>query len=62
MNCEALLLPNILDPLPYVNSGALTSLVCASSAVLQLYKETQRLWRCAALEWHDVASKDREYQ
>jgi hypothetical protein len=30
--------------------------------VLQLNKETQKLWRYAALQWHNVTTKNGEYQ
>jgi hypothetical protein len=45
-----------------LEAGALTSQVYASSAVLQLNKNIKKLWHYAALEWHNVATKHREYQ
>jgi hypothetical protein len=48
--------------LRYLGSNAFTSKVCASSTVLQLNTETQKLWRYAALQWHNVKTKNGEYQ
>jgi hypothetical protein len=62
-NSEVLLVPNILDrPLPYFESRALTSQVYASSAMLQMNKDIQKVWRYAALQWHNVTTKHPEYQ
>jgi hypothetical protein len=33
----------------------------ASSAVLQLNKDVQNLWRYDALQWHNVTTKHRKY-
>jgi hypothetical protein len=42
--------------LPYFESRALTSQVYASSAVLQMNKDIQRVWRYVALQWHNVTT------
>jgi hypothetical protein len=42
--------------------GALTSQVYASSAVLQMNKAIQKVWRYAALQWHNVATNHPENQ
>jgi hypothetical protein len=62
VNSNVLLVPNILDPLLYFEIGALTSQVYASSAVLQMNKDIQKVWRYAALQWHNVTAKHPENQ
>jgi hypothetical protein len=62
INSEVLLVPNILGLLLYLVHGALTSQVYASSAVLQMNKDIQKLWHYAALQWHKVTTKYPEYQ
>jgi hypothetical protein len=38
----------------YFEIGALTSQLYASSAVLQMNKAIKKVWRYAALQWHNV--------
>jgi hypothetical protein len=45
-----------------LENGALTSQVYESSAVLQMNKDIQKLWRYAALQWHNVTTKLPENQ
>jgi hypothetical protein len=52
----------IRSPCLYLESGALTSQVYASSAVLHMNKGIQKLWRYAALQWHNVTTKHPEYR
>jgi hypothetical protein len=47
-------------PLLYLENGALTSQVYASSAALQMNKDIQKVWRYDALQWHNVATKHPE--
>jgi hypothetical protein len=44
-------------PLLYFEIAAPTSQVYASSAVLQMNKDIQKVWRYAALQWHNVTTK-----
>jgi hypothetical protein len=62
VNSDVLLVPNILDPLLYFEIGALTSQLYASSAALQMNKDIQKVWRYAALQGHNVATKLPENQ
>jgi hypothetical protein len=48
--------------LQYVGSAAPTSRVYASSTGIQLIAEHNNLWHYATLQWHDVLTKNREYQ
>jgi hypothetical protein len=45
-----------------VGSGAPTSQVYSSSTVIQMVTEYHILWPYAALQWHNVPTKNREYQ
>jgi hypothetical protein len=58
-NSDVLLVPNMLDPPAIFGSRALTSQVYAFSAVLQMNKDIQKVWRYAANQWHDVITKHR---
>jgi hypothetical protein len=49
-------------PLQYLEIGDLTSQVCASSAVFQINKNIQKVWRYAALQWHNVTANYPENQ
>jgi hypothetical protein len=50
-------------PLLYFEIGALTSQLEASpSAVFQINKGIQKVWRYAALQWHNVTTKHPENQ
>jgi hypothetical protein len=49
-------------PLLYFKIGALTSQVYASSAVLQINKDIQKVWHYAAIQWHNVTTKHPENQ
>jgi hypothetical protein len=46
----------------YLESYALTSQVYASSAELQMNKDIQKVWRYAAVQWHNVTIKHPENQ
>jgi hypothetical protein len=56
---EGLLPPNSLE---YVGIAAPTSRVYASSTAIQLIAENNNLWYYGPLEWHDVLTKNREFQ
>jgi hypothetical protein len=56
---EGLLLPSTLE---CVESAAPTSQVYAPSTVIQMITEYHILWRYAALQWHNVPTKNLEYQ
>jgi hypothetical protein len=49
-------------PLLYFEIGVLTSQLYASSAVLQMNKDIQKVWRYVALQWHNVTTKRPKYQ
>jgi hypothetical protein len=57
VNSEVLLVPNILDPPAVFRNGALTSQLYSFSAVLQMNKDIQKVWRYVALQWHNVTTK-----
>jgi hypothetical protein len=44
-----------------VETAAPTSQVYASSTAIQMITEYHILWRCAALQWHNVPTKNRVY-
>jgi hypothetical protein len=46
----------------YFEIGALTSQIYASTHVLQMNKDIQKVWRYAALQWHNITTKHPEYQ
>jgi hypothetical protein len=56
---EGLLPPNSLE---YVGISAPISRVYASSTGIQLIAENKNLCHCAPFRWHDVLTKNREYQ
>jgi hypothetical protein len=56
---EVISLPNNLG---CVESAAPTSQLYAFSTVIQMITENHILCRYAALQWHDVATKNRECQ
>jgi hypothetical protein len=62
VNSDVLLVPNMSDPLAIFRNWCLTSQVYASSAVLQMNKDIQKIWRYAALQWHNVTTKHPENQ
>jgi hypothetical protein len=55
---EGLLPPNISE---CDGTSAPTSLVYASSKVIEMIAEYNKLWRYATLQWHDVFTKYREF-
>jgi hypothetical protein len=61
INCEFYWYKLYYIPLLYVENGAPTSRVYASSIVLQMSKDIQKEWRFAALQWHNVTTKHPEY-
>jgi hypothetical protein len=56
---ECLLLSNSLE---CGGSAAPTSQVCAFPTVIQMITEYRILWRYIPLQWHDVPTKNRDYQ
>jgi hypothetical protein len=56
---EVLLLRDSLD---CDENAAPTSRVYASPTVIQMITEYHILWRYAAFEWHNVPTKNYEYQ
>jgi hypothetical protein len=60
LNFDVLLPPNILDPLAIFPNWRSHLQVYASSAVLQMNKDIQKVWRYATLEWHNITTKDPE--
>jgi hypothetical protein len=50
------------NSLQYVGSAAPTSRLYASSTGIQLISENNNLWHYAPLQWHDVLTRNREYQ
>jgi hypothetical protein len=62
INFDVLLVPNILVPFLYFEIVALTSQFYAFSAVLQMNKDIQKVWRYDALQWHNVTTELPEYR
>jgi hypothetical protein len=53
---------SLRNRLECVESAASTSQIYAFSTVIQMITEYHILHRYAALQWHDVPTKNREYQ
>jgi hypothetical protein len=51
-----------MSPIIHFGSSVLISNAYAFPTVLQLNKESKKLWIGVALYWHDVVTKYHEYQ